>query len=210
MLRETIERLLKGEFICKITCPDSVKDLEDENIRPQIEAVLDLMNRKLTSTANKSAYFAVWKNLENKNDKESIKREFQNFRDQLRPIVEFVLAVMDCNTRDHPLVPGDQITEAEITAKVQSNQFLVDEFKRVQQLIFKRGTNDPIPEMIHAILDKLEKFGILKETIQGSRIFSFTGKIDYVYEVLEYIDAHENIMNKVAEEKQAIQEELFS
>ena len=48
------------------------------------------------------------------------------------------------------------------------------------------------------------KFEILQENLPGTRIFSFTGKVDYVYEVLEFIDAHENIL---AEEEAALEQE---
>lgn len=214
MIRDTAERLLRGEFICSTVCPEAYRDLTEPETRTKVEAILAPLNRKISETANKAAYYATWISLELSEDRASVKKEFQTVMEQLRPVLEFILLVMDASTRDHPMMPGSQVTEAELTARVQNNQYLTTRAKKINTLLNKRPQTE-VPEIIRIIIDRMVKYEILRENVPGTRIFTFTGKVDYIYEVLEFIDAHENIL--AAEEKALEQqkqkpeeEDLFS
>lgn len=214
MIRDTAERLLRGEFICSTVCPEAYRDLTEPETRAKVEAILAPLNRKISETANKAAYYATWISLELGEDRASVRKEFQTVMEQLRPVLEFILLVMDASTRDHPMMPGSQVTEAELTARVQNNQYLTTRAKKINTLLNKRPQIE-VPEIIRIIIDRMVKYEILRENVPGTRIFTFTGKVDYIYEVLEFIDAHENIL---AEEEKALEqhrqkpeeEDLFS
>lgn len=203
MIRDTAERLLRGEFVCSTSAPEAYRDLEEPETRARVEAILAPLNRKISVTANRAAYYATWINLDLSEDRASIRREFQSIMEQLRPVLEFILLVMDASTRDHPMMPGSQVTEAELTARVQNNQYLTTRAKKIGTLLNKRPQIE-VPEIIRNIIDRMVKFEILRENLPGTRIFTFTGKVDYIYEVLEFIDAHENIL---AEEEAAMEQQ---
>lgn len=211
MLKETIELLLKGEFICPITAPRAYKDLKDDETLNKINAILDNLGRYIATTSNGDVYYAAWKNIGD-DERRSISREFEQLREQLRPIVDFVLFVMDTNMRDNPLMPGDKISESEIISKVEINDFLNERVNRILQIINKRKTTDPVPVQIKALFDYMRKQSIIKETIEGSRQFILTGKIQYIYEVLEFIDNNEHILEEEMQNNQitVVQGDLFS
>lgn len=203
MIRDTAERLLRGEFICSTVCPEAYRDLTEPETRAKVEAILAPLNRKISETANKAAYYATWISLELSEDRASVRKEFQTVMEQLRPVLEFILLVMDASTRDHPMMPGSQVTEAELTARVQNNQYLTTRAKKINTLLNKRPQIE-VPEIIRIIIERMVKYEILRENVPGTRIFTFTGKVDYIYEVLEFIDAHENIL---AEEEKALEQQ---
>ena len=103
MIKETIEMLLRGDFICAVTAPQAVQDLEDPASRAQIDAVLSVLNRYVACTGSGTVYFCSWQKID-KDERTMVRREFEQLRDQLRPVVEFVLLVMDADMRD--LMPG--------------------------------------------------------------------------------------------------------
>lgn len=206
MIRETIEMLLRGDFICAITAPQAVTDLEDPASRAQIDAVLATMNRYVASTGSGTVYFCAWDRIE-KEERNAIRKEFEALRDQLRPIVEFVLLVMDADMRDSPLQAGERISEAELVSRVESNVFLTERAVSIMQIINLRRSSEPLPQQIHTMLDIMVRHGVVTEQASGSRVFLTTGRLEYVYEVLEFINQHEQIYE--TENDNGIQEDLF-
>lgn len=206
MLRTTIELLLKGEFICPFVTPKAYQFLSDPDDRKQVEDILQAMGRKVSQTANGNAFFATWVDIGD-NERKEIKAQFQQLKALIRPAVEFILLTMECNLRDNPLGPGDQISEAQILSKLQNDNFLAEKAYWLNQYINRRKSNDPLPQVLKAIFDFMKKNDIIYEQIPNSRKFTITGKIDYIYEVLSYIDSHEQILDEST--PKIIQEELF-
>lgn len=192
MIRDTLELLLAGEFICSVTHPDAAEDLQHPAIKKQISDVLDTMDRKLVSTPNSSAWYAAWKHI-GPQERDSIKKEFTIIKQQMRPVVEFIHAIMDADLRDSPLMPGIILKESELLARIQASPYLEDQIHKILFHISKRKSQDPLPVQFSAVLDSMVKNGLLQEVHKGERIFTITGRIDYVYAVLEFIDAHEHI-----------------
>ena len=194
MIKETIEMLLRGDFICAVTAPQAVQDLEDPASRAQIDAVLSVLNRYVACTGSGTVYFCSWQKID-KDERTMVRREFEQLRDQLRPVVEFVLLVMDADMRDSPLQAGERISEAECAVNIM-------------QIINLRRSSEPVPQQVHAMLDLMQKHGVIAEQNPGSRVFLTTGRLEYVYEVLEFINQHEQIYEAQTPDT-GVQEELF-
>lgn len=207
MIRETIEKLLAGEFICQITFPKCYDDLKNPEIRPQIDATLSILNRYVASTVNDTVFYAAWTNIEDY-EKNKITAEYNQLRNQLRPIVEFILLVMDANLRDNPIMSGEKISEAELNTRIENNVTLTERAMNIMFITNQRKSSEPLAQQIKSMLDIMQKMGILVENIKDSRIFTTTGKIEYIYEVLTFIDSHENFLEQ-ENETLAIQGDLF-
>lgn len=207
MIKETIEMLLRGDFICAVTAPQAVQDLEDPASRAQIDAVLSVLNRYVACTGSGTVYFCSWQKID-KDERTIVRREFEQLRDQLRPVVEFVLLVMDADMRDSQLQAGERISEAELVARVESNVFLAERAVNIMQIINLRRSSEPVPQQVHAMLDLMQKHGVIAEQNPGSRVFLTTGRLEYVYEVLEFINQHEQIYEAQTPDT-GVQEELF-
>ena len=123
-------------------------------------------------------------------------------------VTEFV---MDCDLRDHPLNVGDIVSEAETVSILENNTFLNERNTALLRLLNSKYANSPIPAQVKAVFDQMKKFGIIAETIDGSRRFQFTGKLEYIYEVLEFINSREQILEKNTDEQTlALQGDVFN
>ena len=210
-IRETTEMLLSGKFICSVTAPEAFNDLNNPETHETIGALLRPLNRKISRTRGGNAYYAAWINLEANSDRDAVTREFDAVRNQLRPVITFVLELMDCDLRDHPLNVGDIVSEAEIVTILENNTFLNERNTALLRLLNSKHTNSPVPVQVRTVFDSMKKFGIIAETIEGSRRFQFTGKLEYIYEVLEFINSREQILEKNAEEQTtAVQGDVFN
>ncbi|MGN1394826.1 MAG: hypothetical protein ACI4V7_12480 [Succinivibrionaceae bacterium] len=212
MIKETIELLLQGEFICPITYHKSYEDLKDEESFKLINNILEPLGRYVANVPGSDVYYAAWKNIDDNNVRKQISKEFTTVRDLLRPTVEFILTIMDLNMQDYRPGPGFKISESETTSKIENNDFFKDRVSTILQIINKRKTTDPLPLQVKALFDYMKKNNILIEEEDGCRQFQLTGKISYIYAVIDYIDAHEHILS--TEEKNGfingIQGDLFS
>ena len=57
----------------------------------------------------------------------------------------------------------------------------------------------------------MKKFGIIAETTEGSRRFRITGKLEYIYEVLEFINSREQILEKNTDRQNlSVQGDVFN
>ncbi|MBQ4488580.1 MAG: hypothetical protein II944_04685 [Ruminobacter sp.] len=210
-IRETTELLLEGRFICAVTCPEAFDDLNNPAVSEQITALLAPLNRKIAKTKGGNAYYAAWANLENNSDREAITREFEAVRNQLRPVVTFILELMDCDLRDHPLNVGDIVSEAEIITILENNTFLNERNVALLRQLTSRHMSDPIRIQVKFIFDHMKKFGIIAETTEGSRRFRITGKLEYIYEVLEFINSREQILEKNTDRQNlSVQGDVFN
>ena len=98
-------------------------------------------------------------------------------------------------------------TNISATIRHEIDDFLAEKAYWLNQYINRRKSNDPLPQVLKAIFDFMKKNDIIYEQIPNSRKFTITGKIDYIYEVLSYIDSHEQILEEST--PKIIQEELF-
>lgn len=210
-IRKTTEMLLSGKFVCAVTSPEAFNDLRNPETFETVSSLLRPLNRKISHTKGGNAFYASWLNLDDTSDRDSISREFEGLRNQLRPVISFVLELMDCDLRDHPLNVGDIISEAEIVTILENNNFLNERNVALLRLLTTKHASAPVPTQVKFIFDHMKKFGIIAETIEGSRRFQFTGKLEYIYEVLEYINSREQILEKNADEQQlAVQGDIFN
>ena len=73
----------------------------------------------------------------------------------------------------------------------------------------KRGTS--IAQNIVILLDTLERYGIIIEPIKGAGVYLTTGKIEYIYDVIDFIYAHDKrFQENLNLNKEFIEEDIFN
>jgi hypothetical protein len=210
MIRETIEKLLQGEFICPISDPKAFKDLQDPETRKIIDNTLLILNRKISTTSNQGAYFAIWNNVKDY-ERNKVSSEFNLLRNQIRHIIEFILLIMDANMRDNPLLSGEQISKAELTLQVEKNSSLEDRLNNLIILLNAKKKVNNVAQNITTLLETLEKYNVIIETIKGSGVYLTTGKIEYIYDVIDFIYAHDKkFQESLSVDEKHLNEEIFN
>ena len=204
--RETLEDLLEGKFISMETDADEFRYLSAEGTVEDLGAVLREFGRAIRKTRTGSAFYLVWESL-GTIEQRSVRSEFREFRNTLRPVVDFLLLVMNASQSDVPLRSGDTISVSDLAVRIEDNP----QRKKLEEIATLLGVRrETVSERTAGVLDELAKEGLTVLRNRDAQVYLVTGKIDYFYEVLDYIDSREKITEEAAESADSGEEDIFS
>ena len=203
--RETLEDLLEGKFISMETDADEFRYLSAEGTVEDLGAVLREFTIRKTRTG--SAFYLVWESLGTA-EQRSVRSEFREFRNTLRPVVDFLLLVMNASQSDVPLRSGDTISVSDLSVRIEDNPPQRKKLEEIATLLSVR--RETVSERTAGVLDELAKEGLTVLRNRDAQVYLVTGKIDYFYEVLDYIDSREKITEEASESADSGEEDIFS
>nr|MBQ5526684.1 hypothetical protein [Succinivibrionaceae bacterium] len=205
--RETLEDLLEGKFISMETDADEFRYLSAEGTVEDLGSVLREFGRSIRKTRTGSAFYLVWESLWTA-EQRSVRSEFREFRNTLRPVVDFLLLVMNASQSDVPLRSGDTISVSDLAVRIEDNP---PQRKKLEEIATLLGVRrETVSERTAGVLDELAKEGLTVLRNRDAQVYLVTGKIDYFYEVLDYIDSREKITEEAAESADSGEEDIFS
>lgn len=201
------ESLLAANFICPYTDREAYVALNDRESRIKIESTLNDLNRVLKQTSRSGVYYAAYKNIGGSN-KTQVRRVLQEHHELIRPVVGFIALVSEAQQSDSVLTSGGIITQARIITQVNSSQSLEGRLDKICRLpkVKQRKHLETTQEKVEQVFEFLKKHGLITLSNKERGEYTVTGKVDFVYELLEYIDSRENIVEKVNEQKSEQQE----
>lgn len=205
--RETLQALLEGKFISMETDADEFRYLSAEGTIEDLSGVLREFGRSVRKTRTGSAFYLVWDHL-GTDEQRSVRSEFREFRNTLRPVVDFLLLVMNAAQSDVPLRSGDTISVSDLAVRIEDNPPLRKKLEEVATLLGVR--RETVSERTAGVLCELAKAGLTVLRNRDEQIWLVTGKIDYFYEVLDYIGSREKITEDEAETGGSGEEDIFS
>jgi hypothetical protein len=115
---------------------------------------------------------------------------------------------MSCLHQDSALAPGDTLSFSSLLQVIEQNQALADRLLSFAKFKDFAGNDDSIKARLEKLLATLHKWRYLKLANRDMLIYQVTGKLDYFYQALQFIQEHEQIPIDQSEED-AIQENLF-
>ena len=205
--RETLQDLLEGKFISMETDADEFRYLSAEGTVEGLGAVLREFGRAIRKTRTGGAFCLVWESL-GTIEQRSVRSEFLEFRNTLRPVVDFLLLVMNASQSDVPLRSGDTISVSDLAVRIEDNPPQRKKLEEIATLLSVR--RETVSERTAGVLDELAKEGLTVLRNRDAQVYLVTGKIDYFYEVLDYIDSREKITEEAAESADSGEEDIFS
>ena len=205
--RETLEDLLEGKFISMETDADEFRYLSAEGTVEDLGTVLREFGRTIRKTRTGSAFYLVWESLGTA-EQRSVRSEFREFRNTLRPVVDFLLLVMNASQSDVPLRSGDTISVSDLSLWRADYPPHRKELEEIATLLSVR--RETVSERTAGVLDELAKEGLTVLRNRDAQVYLVTGKIDYFYEVLDYIDSREKITEEASESADSGEEDIFS
>lgn len=201
MFEKVALRLLAGEFLCEVAAPDSFRWLAEEENSRDMNEYLGRIGRKLSATTNQRAYFAAWATV-GTGERADIKRTFTAIKQELGPAIQFIAFCMDVEHRDVAVTAGDVLDYATLLKAIADSAHLGEQLRLIAGLRaeFVSSTDGTHRGMLDRILKQLEKWGyLLSSNAHGSISYRFTGKVDYLYEVIEFLRAHESGLSGLVE-----------
>ncbi|NOT84156.1 MAG: hypothetical protein HOP02_05080 [Methylococcaceae bacterium] len=207
MFEALVKRLLQGEFICEISDAAGFKFLQNPENAADVDTFLTRLDYRLSSTQNQMAFFAGYRTLD-KNARSDIGKVFQQFRVELLPVVEWLDMMMSCLNQDTALSPGDTLRFTSLLDVIEHNQAQADRLQTFAKYKDFTSNDDSVKGRLEKLLSTLQKWGYLTLANKDMLIYQVTGKLDYFYQALQFIQEHEQIPIEQGE-NDAIQESLF-
>lgn len=203
MFESLVKSLLQGGFICEISDEAGFQYLQNQENFFQIEDYLQRLNYRLATTQNKLAYYAAYIEIDT-SARQDVRKVFQQFRLELHPVVEWLDMMMACLKQDTALSPGDTLALSSLLLVMENNQALADRLQAFAKFKDFTSSEDSIKGRLEKLLSTLHKWGYLQLANRDTLIYQVTGKLDYFYQSLQFIQEHEEI--PVEEEDEEVEQ----
>lgn len=207
MFEYVVKQLLQGVFICEVSHQEAFNYLKNPDKVQAVEGFLTQIGYRLATTQNQLAFYAAYQQIDS-NNQADIKRIFQQFRLELHPVLEWLDMMMSCLHQDSALASGDTLSFSSLLQVIEQNQALADRLLSFTKFKDFAGNDDSIKARLEKLLATLHKWGYLKQANRDLLIYQVTGKLDYFYQALQFIQEHEQIPIDQPEED-VMQENLF-
>ena len=192
MFEQLLKRLLQGEFICEVSDEAGYRYLLDPGQAREVDAFLSRLNYRLSCTQNQLGFYAAYRTIDS-SARNDIHKIFSQFRRELNPIVEWLDMMMSCLNQDTALSPGDTLNFSRLLHVIEQNQALADRLQTFAKFKDFSSADDSVKGRLEKLLTILQKWGYLTLANRDTLIYQVTGKLDYFYQALQFIQEHEQI-----------------
>ncbi len=187
-----LERLLAGDFICRITDEDAYRHLSNEQTQQDINHYLRPLNRRLVSNDDQSVYFLGYYEL-SKEAREQLSQQFAQTVQSLLPLLEWLQLVQETLGRDSALTAGDTIKLQEFVLRTEDNQSLRQRLNMLASDRFFNSQSEQLDSQVKLIFRRLKEHGYLLQPHADRQYYIVTGKIDYLIDVIRFIRDEEHL-----------------
>lgn len=187
-----LELLLSGEFICQTKDEDAFRFLQSSANRLSVETQLQVLNRNLSTAADGEVYFASYVMLQD-NERRFLSSQFQEISSHLMPVVEWLLMVQEAMGTDRPLTQGTVIRLNELQSVVEDTPAYAEQLSKISRYALFGSKATELDAQLKLIFKRLVEVGYLIRPNLDKQIYTATGKIDYLFDVLKFIDETENL-----------------
>lgn len=187
-----LELLLSGEFICQTKDEDAFRYLQSSANRNEVEQQLNILNRHLSSAAEGEVYFASYQVLADEQRK-VLTQQFQDISNHLMPMVEWLLMVQEAMGTDMPLTQGNIIRLNELQTVIEDTPAYAEQLSKIARFAMFGSKASELDAQLKLIFKRLVELGYLIRPNQEKQIYTATGKIDYLFDVLKFIDETEHL-----------------
>lgn len=203
-----LEQLLSGSFICQISDEDSWRYLKNSAQAERIEQQLNILNRTLTHCADGEVFYAAYLTL-GEPERKMLGNQFQETAAGLLPLVEWLLLVQEAAGNDMPLSQGQAIRLPELQTQIEDTPAFKEQLGKIARYRLFNSTSMEVDGQLKQLFKKLTELGYLLRPNPDKQIYLATGKVDYLFEVLRFIDETESLSLSEQAEQAAMQGSLL-
>lgn len=187
-----IERLLKGEFICRTTDEEGWRALKSAGTRERVEDYLNQINRTIGSAGEGEVFFCGYLQLGDA-ERKVISSQFKDICNALIPLVEWLVLVQEASGQDAPLSEGAAVRLNELMIRIEDTPAFREQLAKISHYRLFGSTSSNVDAQIKLVFKRLVDLGYLARPNKEKQIFIATGKLDYLYEVIRFIDETEGL-----------------
>ncbi|GID03086.1 hypothetical protein [Pseudomonas sp. 008] len=191
-IREVLEVLLGGGFICQYAYPELHRQMRVPEFSQEIAAALAPLGRALGTIGEvetPDTYFARYADLKEPTDRNAASYQLVVIRDQLRPCLEFIRLISRAGRSDICLAPGDVVSFADLLDAIEGHITYRDQLwdLSAHEFFSKSKNAKTIKDRLTLVLRALEDTGYLVKRSSESANFVATGKMGYIYMLLTWL-----------------------
>ena len=207
MFEQVAIRLLEGAYICESTSPEAFRWLNSGDAKEEISAYLDKIDRCLTKTPNDQTYYVTWKRI-GQNERAEVKRIFANIKQTIRPLIHFLALCMEVEKNDSSPTSGDRLEYAMLLKAVTENAHLFEVLREFGMMSKDFAVTDASAKgMLDKVIQQMERWGYLVLINKEQESYRFTGKLDYYYQVIDFLVENEGIAEPSSQEQEDMPEQ---
>lgn len=192
---QVIERLLRGDFICRTTDEDGWRFLKNPANREQLDDYLSTLNRLVATVggaADAEVFFCGYCHLGD-DERKVVSQQFRDICNALTPLVEWLVLVQEAGAQDAPLSEGSVLRLNELQSIIEDTPAFREQLARISHFRLFGSTSSNVDGQIKQVFKRLCELGYLIRPNQEKQIYIATGKLDYLYEVMRFIDEAEGL-----------------
>ncbi|MCK7546153.1 hypothetical protein MLC59_18505 [Marinobacter bryozoorum] len=193
LFEQTVTALMAGEVICEYRFPDCYTYLLKTEHRQRVADFLDQINRTLRTTSSRDTWVCAYQDLSAPEAKEAVRQQFREVANHLEAFVQFLRLVMNIETTDRPIAPGDHLKEGRMIDRVSNVPTLADKLRSLSEKKPFQNKRSDVAGRIRAVLDALVVKGYLVRFGTSGSVYQATGKWTWMYDVMTFIQTHEGI-----------------
>ena len=187
-----LELLLSGKIVCATLDEDAYRYLKSSANRELIEQQLDVLNRQLSSAADGEVYFASYQNIDEP-ERKVLSSQFQEVSNHLVPLVEWLLLVQEASATDVPLTQGTVLRLNELQTTIEDTPAFAEQLGKIARYSIFGSKANEVDAQLKLVFKRLVELGYLVRPNQEKQIYKATGKIDYLFDVIKFIDENEKL-----------------
>ena len=199
-----LELLLSGQFICQISDEDAWRYLKTADNNQAIDSQLNTLNRTLATAAEGEVFFAAYQSLGD-SERKVLGQQFQEVASHLQPLVEWLLLVQQAAGSDTPISQSSAIRLTELQASLEDTPAFAEQLEKISRYSLFGSTSSQLDGQLKLVFKRLTDLGYVLKPNSEKQIYLATGKIDYLYDVIRFIDETE-ALSLAEQAEQAVQQ----
>lgn len=187
-LANTLQLLLSGTHICQWGHPQAHSYIIND--RQNVELGLGFHDLRLIESERSGAFYAVYKKI-NAQTSVAIRKQQSEIHSAIRPIVGLMSLISETTGTDSIISAGHEIIPAQFSTYItnsSSSQEKLSTICKHPSVKQRKKLIGTIDDKVRSVFDFLTRIGLITLSHKEREIYVVTGKIDYIYAVLEFLD----------------------
>lgn len=188
-LKSALKLLAKGEFVCHVRFPTEYEALEELEGQQHAKQWLGSVGYRLARLHDEGAFFMASDESPTTETRARIRDVLKTVRHRLVPYVGFFNLLREAQGSNPQLHAGDVVWLTEISEAVRNSSALERRLADMRELADGRVTDGGATVYrVQKMFKILEDDGYLQQTNEVSKGYTFTGKVDYLLQLIAFIN----------------------
>lgn len=187
-----LELLLSGEFVCAVAHETYFRQLQDDVLQERLNDYLRPLNRYLAFNDDATVAYLSWLQL-TPELRQQLGQHLKEVYQSLLPLLELMLLVQEISGRDAVLTAGDIVQINDMIQRCEDNPSLRERLQKLASDRYFRSTSDDVTLQVRQIFRRVVEQGYAIQPSAERHSYQMTGKIDYLLELVRFLQDEENL-----------------